>query len=191
MAKKMLAVLAVVFLFFSFFALNTEAASKATVTITVVDEAGNPVADADVRFYLVGSGLFKQTDSSGQIVFKVKKNSKKYRVEIYKGLDIAPYKAKIKVNKNKVTFTATVKPRGYGDLRVIVKDSTGNPIVGKSIMVGGQTVETDENGCALFIDLLESRYMIKIIIPGYKTGSSYADVVKDKEKSITIKMKEK
>ena len=134
---------------------------KSKFLITLIDTAGNPVANANISMKIDGISYSRPTDKNGKASLDINQKPGKYvltAVDSITGLEMSyditvlqPKKSTPKIVANKKTFKITTKTKKYA---IALKDNAGKPIGnGKvTLKVGGKTYKatTNSKGKATF-----------------------------------------
>jgi gliding motility-associated-like protein len=139
-----------------------------TVTITVVDENGDPIEGATVTI----NGEEYVTDENGQVTLELPNGEYDYTVTI-DGYD--DFTGTITVGGEDVDETVTMTTETH-TVTITVVDENGDPIAGATITINGETYTTDENG-QVTLELPNGEYDYTVTIDGYEdfTGTITVD----------------
>ena len=158
-----------------------ETAPVYDVTITVLNESGNPIPGASATI----NGATYNANSSGQITVQLPDGTYNYTViaggYLNNGGTITVAGAYVNETINMVPETAPVY-----DVTITVLAGNGNPILGASVTIEGNNHTTDGNG-QIVIQLPNGNYDYSIVANGYETAIGTLIVVGGEVKiSVTL-----
>ena len=134
---------------------------KSKFYISLIDTAGNPVANANIEMKIGGVSYSRPTDKDGKASLDINQKPGKYvlvAVDLLTGLEMSyditvlqPKKSTPKIVAAKKTFLTTTKTKKY---TIALKDNAGKAIVNAKVTlkVGGKTymATTNSKGKATF-----------------------------------------
>ena len=134
---------------------------KSKFYISLIDTAGNPVANASIAMKIDGISYSRPTDENGKASLDINQKPGKYiltAVDLLTGLEMSynitvlqPKKSTLKIVANKKTFLTTTKTKKY---TIALKDNAGKAIKKATVYlkVGGKTYKatTNSKGKATF-----------------------------------------
>ncbi len=155
------------------YAMATLQAAKASLTVIVSDEEGEPVADAWVYF----QDKELQTGENGQVVISDLNGP----AVIGKQIDFTVYKDGYEAAEVKADFSETLDAytmvtlqAAKAQLTVIVSDEEGEPIADAWVYFGDKEVQTGENGQVVITDIDALEVLGKNVdFSVYKDGYEY------------------
>jgi streptogramin lyase len=159
------------------------------IKITVKDNNGNPLEGVLVKSISSPSGqdvISKTTDASGYLVFNEVLPGD-YKFSASKAGYISSLTDTVSVTGNTVGEASIIleaESPYNSNLRLVVRDSSGNPIGGVSVYSYDQPVGqaslnkvTAANGIILFGPILPGEYVVQAAKPGYVSSTSSLSVV--------------
>lgn len=168
-------------------------AKESTVQVTVRDDAGRPVANADVVATGGRTQARSRSDARGMVTFTLPAGVFDVTATA-PGYD-KPASGRIDVPRQPdftLAFTASAKPR-EATLRVKVQDDKGQPLAGVSVKAMGTRftpsadARTDSQGMAT-LRLPPDLYTIVAAASGYQQRSTSPVSLKDQDAAISVSM---
>ena len=140
--------------------------------VTVVDENGNPLADAEVQLCIVG-GLCLMPDFTaldGSVFFDA--SPADYEVTVRLDGYVTAEHVAFPAGSTNLVVTMVAEPSGY---TVKVVDEEGNPLAGAEVqlcVIGGMCLLPDFTGAdgSVTIDAGENTYNVTVRLDGYVTA---------------------
>ena len=149
------------------------------VTITVLDENGDPLSGATVTI----NGQAYITNANGEIIAQLPDGDYNYTVTadgyLNNGGAITVAGATVAETVNMVLETAPVY-----DVTITVLDENGNPLSGATVTINGQAYITDANG-EIIAQLPDGDYGISVYLDGFNPYTGNLNINED-EVSISI-----
>jgi len=145
-----------------------------TLTFVVEDEEGDPIEGANIEI----DSTENITDENGEAVFKnLESGTYNYTVE-REGYETV--EGEVTIDEGNLTKEVTLEVATC-ELMVEVRDEEDSPIEGAEVTVGDETVETDENGEAVFKDLDPDTYHYIVEKDGYEAADGDLDIEEDNQ----------
>ncbi len=175
---------------------------KSKFYISLIDTAGNPVANASIAMKIDGVSYSRSTDKNGKASLDINQKPGKYiltAVDLLTGLEMSynitvlqPKKSTLKIVANKKTFLTTTKTKKY---TIALKDNAGKAIKKATVYlkVGGKTYKatTNSKGKATFkitSFLKKGSYKATVVYDGSIIYNKVTKSVKLTVKKVTPKL---
>ena len=153
-------------------AILIKAVTTGKLVVTVTDNDGNVITDADV----VIDGVTYKTDTAGLVTLH-EMEAGTYSVAVSKdGYISETHTVTIKAKEEVRLGVILDEVDTTGDLVVTVVDTDGNVLTDAVVEINGKTVTTNAEGIANIDDLAEGSYSIKISKDGYEAKSGTIEI---------------